>query len=220
MRIRRKKGLDERVAQADNIILIDKQKVNVLEAIQDKHYIDTEKLFGNNNPVDLEIGCGKGRFVAEMAKKHPERNYLAVDCIANIIIVASDLAKQENLSNVKFLNTGAEYLPRYIKEGCIENLYLNFSPPYPQSSYENRRLTNDRYLSVFKPLLTPCGTIYQKTDDKGFFEYSMAKFVSHGFVVEDVSDKVNEDEVQTEFEIKYKNLGVPIYKLIAKIKSN
>ena len=218
MRIRRKKGLDERVAQADNIILIDKQKVNVLEAIKDKRYIETEKLFGNANPVDLEIGCGKGKFVTEMAKKHPERNYLAVDCIANIIIVAADLAKQENLCNVKFLNTGAEYLPRYIKEHSIENLYLNFSPPYPQSSYENRRLTNDRYLSVFKPLLTACGRIYQKTDDRGFFEYSMAKFDSHGFMVENVSDKVLDGEVQTEFEIKYKNMGVPIYKLIAKLK--
>lgn len=215
MRIRRKKKLDERVDSAENIVLIDKRKVNVLEANADKKYIDLFALFGNDNPIELEIGCGKGRFIAEKAERNPNINYLAVECIANIIIVASDLAKEKNLTNVKFLNTGAEYLPRYLKDESVENIYLNFSPPYPQSSYENRRLTNDRYLGVFNGLLRRGGKIYQKTDDKGFFDYSVAQFGKFGFIVKDVSDNPPVDEIRTEFEIKFIEQGVPIYRLIA-----
>ena len=215
MRIRRKKGLDERVNNAENIVLIDWTKVNVIEANKDKKYLDLVKLFGNNNPVDLEIGCGKGKFIVEMAKKYPDRNFLAVDCIANIIIVAADLAKANSLKNVKFLNTGAEYLPRYLMGESVANIYLNFSPPYPQSSYKNRRLTNARYLRVYEALLKPCGRIYQKTDDKGFFDYSVAQMANFGFNVIDVSKIVNSEEIATEFELKYMAQGVPIYRLVA-----
>lgn len=216
MRIRRKKGLDERVNNAENIVLIDRAKVNVIEANKDKKYLNLTELFGNDNPIYLEIGCGKGKFIVEMAKKHPDRNFLAVDSIANIIIVAADLAKERGADNVKFLNTGAEYLPRYLKDGSVNEIYLNFSPPYPQKSYENRRLTNERYLTVFKGLLVSCGAIRQKTDDKGFFEYSKAQMTDLGFTVEDVSDKVSAEEIFTEFELKFMAQNMPIYRLIAK----
>lgn len=218
MRMRRKKHLDERLEKVkDYLIVADKFTVNLNEALKEKSYINFAEVFGNENPVCLEIGCGKGGFVTEMAIKNEQVNYLAVELLQNIIVLACENAKNKNLGNVKFLNTGAEYLPKYIKESSIDKIYLNFSPPYPERGHENRRLTNKRLLSSYLSLLKKGGKIYQKTDDKNFFNYSVLMFKECGFKVEDVSDKLNNNEidnVETEYESKFRSLGLPIYGLI------
>ena len=107
----------------------------------------------------------------------------------NIIMMAAENAKRKGLTNVKFLNTGAQYLPRYFKENSVETVYLNFSPPYPQKSYECRRLTNDNFINVYNYLLHQGGSIEQKTDDKDFFEYSLKKLTGAGFKVYNVTQK-------------------------------
>lgn len=219
MRMRRKKHLDERIEKVkDYLIVADKFTVNLNEALKEKSYINFAEVFGNENPVCLEIGCGKGGFVTEMAIKNEQINYLAVELLQNIIVLACENAKNKNLGNVKFLNTGAEYLPKYIKESSIDKIYLNFSPPYPERGHENRRLTNKRLLSSYLSLLKEDGKIYQKTDDKNFFNYSVLMFKECGFKVEDVSVKLNNNEidnVETEYESKFRSLGLPIYGLIA-----
>lgn len=220
MRIRRKKNLAERLERVKNYLIVpDRDIVNVKIAIQDKRYFDYEKLFGNNKEVELEIGCGKGGFVCEKAKVCKMKNYIAVELLENIIVMAAEKASKGNIDNVRFVNSGAEYLPRYIKDGSISNIYLNFSPPYPQDSYENRRLTCDRNVIMYKNFLMSGGSVIQKTDDKQFFEYSYKKFVEHGYSVEDVSLKIENGEIEnicTEYESKFRKLGMPIYALIAK----
>lgn len=219
MRIRRKKHLKERIEKIlDYVIVPPRDIVNVLEAIKDKRYFDYQDMFGNDNPVEMEIGCGKGGFVTEMAKLNPNKNFIAVELLDNIIVMAGELAKKQGLKNVKFVNSGAEYLPRYIMESSIDNIYLNFSPPYPSDAYENRRLTCDPRIESYKVFLKANGSIYQKTDDKDFFEYSFNQLVKHGFVVENVSEKIEKGEmanVQTEYEKKFREQGMPIYALIA-----
>lgn len=219
MRIRRKKHLKERIEKVlDYVIVPPRDIVNVLEAIKDKRYFDYQNMFGNDNPVEMEIGCGKGGFVTEMAKLNPNKNFIAVELLDNIIVMAGELAKKQGLKNVKFVNSGAEYLPRYIIDGSIDNIYLNFSPPYPSDAYENRRLTCDPRIESYKAFLKANGSIYQKTDDKEFFEYSFNQFVKHGFKVENVSEKIEKGEmenVQTEYEKKFREQGMPIYALIA-----
>ena len=219
MRIRRKKHLKERIEKIlDYVIVPPRDIVNVLEAIKDKRYFNYQDMFGNDNPVEMEIGCGKGGFVTEMAKLNPNKNFIAVELLDNIIVMAGELAKKQGLKNVKFVNSGAEYLPRYIMESSIDNIYLNFSPPYPSDAYENRRLTCDPRIESYKAFLKANGSIYQKTDDKDFFEYSFKQFVKHGFVVENVSEKIEKGEmanVQTEYEKKFREQGMPIYALIA-----
>ena len=219
MRMRRKKHLDERLdALSDYLIVPEKDIVNVKEAIKDKKYLDFNAIFNNDNRVELEIGCGKGRFITEKAKANPNVNYIAVELLENIIVMACELAKMNNLKNVKFINSGAEYLPRYVKEKSISNIYLNFSPPFPKDGYESRRLTSERYVPYYKEYLTRGGKIYQKTDDLGFFKYSFSKFVEHGFLVEDVTEKLLSgeiDNVQTEYELKFKEKGISPYALIA-----
>ncbi|MBQ9513569.1 MAG: tRNA (guanosine(46)-N7)-methyltransferase TrmB [Clostridia bacterium] len=218
--MRRKKHLTERLnSVSDYIIVADKKFTNVKEALEYKRLIDFSKVFNNDNKVCLEIGCGKGRFICETAKKFSNLNFLAVELLENIIVTASEKAKKENLSNVRFLNTGVEYLLRYIPEGSIDKIFLNFSPPYPAKSYENRRFTNDRNIASYKKMLNNCGEIYQKTDDKEFFLYSKEKLSDGGFTVLDISDCYLKNEyinVKTEYEEKFLNNNIKINALVAK----
>ncbi len=220
MRIRRKKHLQERLAALNDLVIVaDRDIPNVLEAVKDKKYFDFEALFGNDNPIALEIGCGKGKFICDKAKLEPNINFVAVELLDNIIVMAGERANSEKLSNVRFFNCGAEYLPRYIKDCSISNIYLNFSPPFPGDAYENRRLTCDRRMGEYMQYLIEGGCIYQKTDDKEFFDYSFNQFKRYGFQVEDVSGKIDTGEMQnveTEYENKFRSLGMNIYGLIAK----
>lgn len=219
MRIRRKKHLKERLEQVkDYVIVADRDIVNVNDAIAHKKLFNYNEMFGNNNCVEIEVGCGKGGFICEKAVQYPNVNYIAVELLENILVMAAESAQKNNLYNVKFFNSGAEYLPRYIVPNSISKIYLNFSPPYPQDSYENRRLTCDRNVKNYKNFLVDGGEIIQKTDDKVLFEYSYKKFLENGFKVQDISKDISCGKIEnicTEYESKFRNLGMPIYALIA-----
>lgn len=220
MRIRRKKHLGERLMNVNELLIVPDMDIkNVKLAIEDKKYFDFNKIFGNDNPVELEVGCGKGGFIVQKATLNKNVNFLAVELLENIVVMACELAKKENLKNVKFINSGAEYLPRYIIEKSISNIYLNFSPPFPKSTYESRRLTSDFYIQAYKSFLREGGAVFQKTDDKEFFEYSFGQFEKIGFQVKDVTEDLHLNKienVETEYEKMFKKKGMLAYALIAK----
>ncbi len=220
MRIRRKKHLKERLEGVKDFVIVPEMDIkNVKEAILDKRYFNYKEIFGNDNVVELEVGCGKGGFIIEKAKRNPNINFLAVELLENIVVMAAENAKKQGLTNVRFVNSGAEYLPRYIKENSINNIYLNFSPPYPQDGYENRRLTADAKIEGYKEFLVDGGCVYQKTDDKGLFDYSYAQLVKYNFDVTDLTQELEKgliDNIQTEYESKFRALSMPIYALKAR----
>lgn len=223
MRMRRKKNLDSRLIECkDYFISTEGEKLNALEAVKDKAYIDYEKLFGNANKVEIEIGCGKGQFLYEKAQLFPEINFIGVEKATNVLISAVEQIAAKNLTNVKFLNTNAVYLPRYIKNNSIGKIYLNFSNPLPQKPAENMRLTSKRYLEMYKEFLVEKGEIHQKTDDMHFFEFSLEQFSKCGFELNNISldlHKTNAiDNIVTEHEKKFCDMGLPIYKLEAILK--
>ena len=222
MRIRRKKHLKERLLTVGDYLIVPERDIaNVKEAVKDKKYFDYKQIFKNENPVELEVGCGKGGFIVQKALKNPNVNYLAVEMLENIVVMAAEQAKEKEIKNLVFVNSGAEYLPRYIKEQSISNVYLNFSPPYPQNGYETRRLTCGRNVSAYKEFLVDGGCVYQKTDDKDFFDYSFEKFVEYGFEVVDISKDIDDgkiENVMTEYEKKFRDQGMPIYALKAQKK--
>lgn len=222
MRMRKKKYLEERLAECDNIIKLFSDDRNFLTAIEKKEYIDFEELFGNSNPVVLEVGCGKGKFACEFAKQNPDINILAMEKVANVIVAASENAKREGLTNVVFLHGGAEYLEKYIKPESIERIYLNFSCPYPKKSYANHRLTNVRFLKSYKVILKKGAEIHQKTDNMHFFEYSIEQFTGCGFSLKNVSLDLHnsgfEGNIETEYEHRFASQGMPIYRLEAYLK--
>lgn len=185
-----------------------------------KEELDFFKIFGNNNPVHLEIGCGKGRFVCELAVRCPDINFIAVEKISNVLIEAVERAISGGLTNVHFINSAAEVLPKYIKEGSIDKIYLNFSNPLPKLGYAKQRLTHPRFLNEYKLFLKRGGEIVQKTDDKDFYEFSLASFIECGYeIVEKCGDlhALNDpDNIVTEHEKKFADMGKNIYRIIAK----
>ena len=219
MRMRRKKNLEERIASFDNIISIPKVRDDYRNIIADKEYIDMKELFGNENPVHMEIGCGKGQFIFELAARTPDINYIAVEVNESVISDACKKAQDAGIKNVIFMKCGAEILTKYIKPSSIGRLYLNFSCPLPKKANENRRLTNITFLEIYKTILTEGAEIHQKTDNMHFFEYSIEQYTLAGFKLKNVSlDLHNSDfegNIVTEYEKKFSSMGMPIYRLEA-----
>ena len=220
MRMRRKKYLDKRLEAVSDILYIsDFEDRNFNTAIEKKDYIDLENWFGNDKPIHLEIGCGKGRFACEYAKSHPEINLIAVEKSGNVITVGCEMAKAEGIENLRFIKCGAEYLEKFLKEKSVEKIFLNFSCPFPKSGYATHRLTHPRFLEIYKRLMVEGGEIHQKTDNMHFFEFSLECFSKSGFALKNVSLDLHksdfEGNIMTEYEEKFSSMGFPIYRLEA-----
>ena len=142
MRMRRKRNLEPRLEACSDILAARGVPMKDLKKAAEEYraLFDYQTLFGNANPVRLEIGCGNGGFVAEAAKREPEVNFLAVEIISNVIVTAMERIKKENIQNVRFLNIPAEVLPCFVPEKSIETVYLNFSTPLPGFDYSIEQL--------------------------------------------------------------------------------
>lgn len=217
----RKARLDERLEECSRVLTVaDLTDKNMKRAADEKDYLDLNSLFGNANPVHLEIGCGKGKFVCELAAREPNVNFIAVEKISNVLIEAAERVVREGLKNVHLLNCAAEVLPRYLKDGSVEKIYLNFSNPLPKLGYAKQRLTHPRFLEEYKSFLADGGQIVQKTDDKDFYEFSLESYQSCGYtVLEKCADLAAENDpsnIVTEHEKKFMEQGKKIYRIVAK----
>lgn len=223
MRMRKKKHLEERLQEcSDYIFFMDREDRNFQTAVQNKEYMNLQKIFGNSNPVHLEIGCGKGGFACETAKQNPDINFLAVEKASNVIVKAAEDAKSMGLKNLYFMRGGAEYLECYIPVKSVERIYLNFSCPFPKKKYASHRLTHHNFLKIYKSLMSDNAEIWQKTDNTHFFEFSIEEFSQSGFALKNVTfDLHNSDfegNIMTEYEKRFSSEGFPIYRLEAYIK--
>ncbi len=187
-----------------------------------ENFFDLDEIFGRSAPLVMEIGCGKGQFTCEYAKQNPDKNILAIECVPTVLVEACELVKKQNIPNIRFLEMKAEYLPLFMREKTVTEIYLNFSTPFPKSRQESHRLTSKGFLDIYKKLLCDDGFIAQKTDSQGFFEYSLESFSQNGFVLSEISlDLHNSDfegNIVTEYEQKFVSQGLPIYRLVAKMK--
>ena len=225
MRARRKKHLLERLDEVNELLLA-KEYYGFYDLPEIERYniIDYKKVFDNDNPVVLEIGAGKGKFANTFATTYKNLNVLAVEKISNVIIDACESTKKLGIKNVKYLNASAENLKYYVKNNSIENIYLNFSCPYPKKTYANRRLTYKTYLEIYKTLLKKGGKIFLKTDNYDFFEFSKESLQNNGFLVFDVcydlhnTPQFNKENILTEYEQKFLEENKKIMRLTASIK--
>ena len=223
MRMRKKKNLATRLDGVREYILDlplgEERDFN--KAIEEKALIDFTELFGNHNPVRMEIGCGKGQFAAEIAKRHPDINFIAVEKAVNVIVLACEKAKEAGLTNIKFICGSAEYLPKFIPEKSIDLIYLNFSCPFPKAKYARHRLTHRFFLDIYRKLLKDGGEIHQKTDNMHFFEFSIEEFSHSAYKIKNVSLDLHssdfEGNIVTEYEKRFSDLGQPIYRLEAEV---
>ena len=221
--MRRKSRLDERITECGEHLLITEGCDFYKKSEQEKYdIIDLKKVFGNDNPVMLEIGCGKGGFAFKIAEKYPEINFIAVEKISNVIIEACEKADREKPKNLRFMNVAAENLLYYLGEHSISVIFLNFSCPYPKYTYRNRRLTYFRYLDIYKKLLIKGGEIRLKTDNRGFFEFSLQSLSENGFILKNITLDLHAgdltDNIETEYEKMFVAEGKPIYKLEAYLR--
>ena len=182
--------------------------------------IDFSKAFGNDNPVALEIGCGKGGFVCALAKREKDVNFLALEKMSNVILTPMEEVAKQGIENIRFLNIRAECLPCYIPEKSLDAIYLNFSTPLPKLGYATQRLTHRNFLEVYKKLLKNGGRILQKTDDRDFFEFSLEEYRACGFRLENVTYNLHENgnpdwNIVTEYEQKWVDRGLPIHRVEA-----
>ena len=189
---------------------------------ENEKFFNLQEIFGRQAPVVMEIGCGKGQFACEYAKRDPDKNILAIECVPTVLVEACERVKNEGIENIRFLEMKAEYLPLFIKEKTICEIYLNFSTPFPKSRHESHRLTSKGFLDIYKNLLCDDGFIAQKTDSQGFFEYSLESFSQNGFVLSEISLDLHksdfEGNIVTEYEQKFVDMGLPIHRLVAKLK--
>ena len=223
MRMRRKRNFDERMDACSHLLLARGANgiLNMKEAAENfRALVDFQKTFGNDNPVALEIGCGKGGFVITLAKQNSNVNYLALEKMSNVILTPLEDVAKLGLTNVRFLNIRAECLPCYIPENSLDIIYLNFSTPLPKLGYATQRLTHRNFLEVYKKLLKKGGKILQKTDDRDFFEFSLEEYRACGFDLQNVTYHLHENgnpewNIVTEYEQKWVERGLPIHRVEA-----
>lgn len=179
-----------------------------------------QEIFGNSNPIHIEIGMGKGKFIINMAKKYPNINFIGIEKYDSVLVKAVKQLDEleEPLTNLKLLLFDAENISE-VFENEIELIYLNFSDPWPKSKHEKRRLTSGVYLAKYDSLFIGDKKIIQKTDNRTFFDFSLQSIKDYGYTIDEVTYDLyslnDADNVPTEYEEKFNSIGTPINRLKA-----
>lgn len=183
------------------------------------------ELFGNDNPLHIEIGMGKGQFLLTLAKQNPDINYIGVERYSSVLLRALEKYETEEfagLKNIRFICMDANDIAEVFAPAEVDKIYLNFSDPWPKARHARRRLTSKEFLSRYEKVLCEVGTLEFKTDNHPLFEFSLEQAEeAEGWAVQEYTfdlhhnEKMNEGNVMTEYEQKFSSMGNPIHKLIA-----
>ncbi len=183
-----------------------------------------KQVFGNKHPVYIEIGMGKGRFIMEMAKQHPDINFIGIERYSSVLLRAIekfDTEEYKDLKNVRFVCMDARNVAEVFAENEVSRIYLNFSDPWPKARHAKRRLTSTEFLERYEKILKPGGLLEFKTDNTPLFNFSLEQIKEAGWILRNFTydlhhhEEMNRDNVMTEYEEKFSVKGNPINKLIA-----
>ncbi|WP_058307056.1 tRNA (guanosine(46)-N7)-methyltransferase TrmB [Gracilibacillus massiliensis] len=167
-------------------------------------------------PIHLEIGTGKGQFIEGMANQHSDIHFVGIEVVKSIIVSAVEKVSESGRSNITLINENAQDLSELFADNEVDQIYLNFSDPWPKNRHEKRRLTYKTFLDQYQRILKPNGELVMKTDNRGLFEYSLVSFSQYGCRLEEVSLDLHQLEdplnVMTEYEEKFSAKGQPIYR--------
>lgn len=178
-----------------------------------------EELFGNDNPIHIEIGMGKGRFLMELALQNPEINYVGIERVATVLYKALKKQEELKLPNLRLMAFNADEINEVFEKDEVDRIYLNFSDPWPKDRHALRRLTSPKFLSLYDKFLKKDGFIEFKTDNRGLFDYSLEAAIAAGWKTRDVTYDLHNSEyskgnIMTEYEERFSSMGVPINKVI------
>lgn len=203
MRLRNVKGAKE-IIESSNYVVLDYKKYRG----------NYNKLFKNNNPIYVEIGMGKGKFIIDNAIKYPNINFIGIEKYDSVVVRAIQKLEDKDIPNLKIIRMDAlEITDVFDKE--VSRIYLNFSDPWPKDRHEHRRLSSDIFLKKYDLIFKDNKNIVMKTDNRNLFEYSVKSFVNYGYKINDISLNLHQanypDNIMTEYEEKFVSKGSPIY---------
>ena len=176
--------------------------------------------FGNDHPVHLEIGTGKGKFINQLAVENPDINYVGIEKYSSVLLRCLEKQEELQLQNLFFIRGDAELINTYFAEGEIEKIYLNFSDPWPKERHARRRLPSSEYLRRYDKILAQGGVIEFKTDNRGLFDFAVEETAQSAFEIAQITYDLHHDpsmntgNIMTEYEEKFSKKGNKIYKYI------
>ena len=215
MRLRNITGSREVIAESPYV---------VREELQTQCPGKWKEIFGNVNPIHIEVGMGKGKFIHTMAKEHPEINYVGIERYSSVLLRAVRKMEQEELPNLKFLRMDAEGIAEVFGPGEVERIYLNFSDPWPKDRHARRRLPSREFLARFAKILKEGGRLEFKTDNRELFDFALGELEPAGWTLEAFTydlhgnEEMMQGNVMTEYEEKFSAMGNPICKYIIEFK--
>ena len=177
-------------------------------------------IFGNSNPIHIEVGMGKGRFIMSLARLNPDINYIGIEKYSSVLVRALEKLDEDPVDNIRFIRMDAEKINEMFAQDEISRIYLNFSDPWPKDRHAKRRLTSETFLKRYDNILKKEGHIEFKTDNQDLFDFSLEQVAPAGwnlaaFTRDLHHDKVlNQGNVMTEYEEKFSSQGNPIFKMI------
>lgn len=176
--------------------------------------------FGNSNPIHLEIGMGKGKFLLQLAQEHPEINYIGIEKYSSVLIRALQKREEYEGDNIYFLRMDAEHIDEVFAQGEIDQIYLNFSDPWPKDRHAKRRLTSKEFFARYDQILKKDGEVIFKTDNKELFDFSLEQVPLAGWKLKNYTYDLHHSEyvegnIMTEYETKFVKDGKPICRLVA-----
>lgn len=176
-------------------------------------------IFGNDHPIHIEIGMGKGKFITTLAAENPDINYIGIERVATVLY--KGLKKQEELEllNLLFIVFNADEIDEVFEKGEVERIYLNFSDPWPKDRHALRRLTSPKFLKLYESFLSDDGVIEFKTDNRDLFDYSLKTAPEEGWEVKDITydlhkSEYNKGNIMTEYEERFSSMGVAINRMV------
>ncbi|NCE98719.1 tRNA (guanosine(46)-N7)-methyltransferase TrmB [Emergencia sp. 1XD21-10] len=171
-----------------------------------------QEIFGNHNPVYLEIGCGKGQFITEMAKRYPDRNFVAIEGHQSVVLRALEKADADQIANVRFVLEYVKDIREFFADGELAGVYLNFSDPWPKDRHAKRRLTYGKRLQQYRQIICAGGGICFKTDNEGLFTFTLEQIEEENLEILEMSRDLHASEfaaenITTEYEDKFAKTG-------------
>ncbi|MCR8645636.1 tRNA (guanosine(46)-N7)-methyltransferase TrmB [Paenibacillus sp. N1-5-1-14] len=216
MRLRGRKGIRENIEAQDDLVILDPAQYKG----------KWHEVFGNSNPIYVELGMGKGRFVSEMSRLNPDVNFIGIDMYDELIRKSSDKARAAHttedgncdLSNIRLVLFNIESITDVFEDNEIQRIFLNFSDPWPKKKHARRRLTHENFVNNYAKILNDKGEIHFKTDSRSLFEFSLNSFSDLGLRMRNIAldlhvDGIHPDHVLTEYESKFIEQGVNIHRM-------
>lgn len=179
-----------------------------------------QQVFQNDYPIHIEVGMGKGKFIYEMAKTHPDINYIGIEKYSSVLLRAIQKMEGEPLPNLLFIRMDAENIADVFAKEEIDRIYLNFSDPWPKDRHAKRRLPSKEFLTKYDRFLKKDGLLEFKTDNRGLFDFAVEELPRAGWNLLKITYDLHHDEemlqgnIMTEYEEKFSSMGNPIYKYI------